>query len=284
MTLLYCITQTSKQGLHQHLARKARLQLEELDIIKQADRIRQRHPQMGCRQMYQLMKPVELGRDRCERVLLASGFRVVRNTNFIKTTNSQPFRQFKDLITGKVLSGINQVWQTDITYYLGKGGKVFYIVFIEDVYSRRIIGWCAHDHLRADANIACLKFAMKNRGQVCLTGLIHHSDRGSQYGSIEYLKLLQLEGIKVSMSKEAWQNAYVERLNGTIKNSYLYNWDLDTLPVLRKALTIAVKAYNTEKPHKNLPMQMSPIDFENSLQNGASTVKVKIYDHRERKC
>ena len=52
MTLLYCITQTSKQGLHQHLARKSRLQREELDIIMQADRIRQRHPQMGCRQMY----------------------------------------------------------------------------------------------------------------------------------------------------------------------------------------------------------------------------------------
>jgi len=237
---------------------------------------------MGCRQMYQLMRPVELGRDRCERVLLASGFRVVRNTNFIRTTNSQPFRQFKDLITGKVLSGINQVWQTDITYYLGKGGKVFYIVFIEDVYSRRIIGWCAHDHLRAEANISCLKFAMKNRGHVCLAGLIHHSDRGSQYGSIEYLKLLQHEGIKVSMSKQAWQNAYVERLNGTIKNSYLYNWDLDTLPVLRKALTTAVTAYNVEKPHKNLPMQMSPIDFENSLKKGVINVKVKIYDHLEK--
>jgi len=119
---------------------------------------------------------------------------------------------------------------------------------------------------------------------VCLAGLVHHSDRGSQYGSIEYLKLLQHEGIKVSMSKEAWQNAYVERLNGTIKNSYLYNWDLDTLPILRKALTTAVKAYNTEKPHKNLPMQMSPIDFENSLKKGAMNLKVKIYDHRERKC
>lgn len=284
MTLLYSITQTSKQGLHQHLTRKSRLQLEELDIITQADRIRQRHPKMGCRQMYKLMKPVELGRDRCERVLLASGFRVVRNTNFIKTTNSQPFRQFKDLITGKVLSGINQVWQTDITYYLGRGGKVFYIVLIEDVYSRRIVGWCAHDHLRAEANITCLKFAIKNRGQVCLAGLIHHSDKGSQYGSIEYLRLLQQAGIKVSMSKEAWQNAYVERLNGTIKNSYLYSWDLDTLPALRKALTTAVNAYNTEKPHKNLPMQMSPIDFENSLQKGAINMKVSIYDHRERKC
>jgi hypothetical protein len=284
MTLLYCITQTSKQGLHQHLARKSRLQFEEIDIIRQADRIRQRHPKMGCRQMYNLMKPAELGRDRCERVLLASGFRVVRNTNFIKTTNSQPFRQFKDLITGKILSGINQVWQSDITYYLGKGGKVFYIVFIEDVYSRRIVGWCAHDHLRAEANIACLNVAMKNRGHVCLAGLIHHSDRGSQYGSIEYLRLLQQEGIKISMSKEAWQNAYVERLNGTIKNGYLYSWDLDTLPALRKALTTAVNAYNIEKPHKGLPLQMSPIDFENSLQKGAINVQVKIYDHRERKC
>jgi len=81
MTLLYCITQTSKQGLHQHLARKSRLQFEEIDIIRQADRIRQRHPKMGCRQMYNLMKPSKLGRDRCEQVLLASGFRVVRNTN-----------------------------------------------------------------------------------------------------------------------------------------------------------------------------------------------------------
>jgi putative transposase len=281
MTALYSITRTCRQGLHQHIARQTSLEIQELSVIIQADLIRQRHPEMGSRQMYKLMPSVELGRDRCERVLMASGFRIVRRAKYVRTTNSQPFSQFKDQITGKTLSGINQVWQSDITYYLSKDGKVFYIVFIEDVYSRRILGWCAHDHMRAEANIVCLQLAIKTRNCVSLKGLIHHSDRGTQYGSNGYLFLLEQQGIKVSMSKEAWQNAYVERVNGTIKNSYLYSWELETLTDLRKALTIAVNAYNMEKPHQNLPMQMSPITFEKSLQNNKSNLKVKIYDHRK---
>jgi putative transposase len=281
MMALYSITQTSRQGLHQYLIRQTQLEILELSAIVEADFVRETHPKMGSRQMHRLMTSVELGRDRCEQVLMASGFRIVRRSNFIKTTTSQPFKQFTDLITGKIITGLNQVWQSDITYYLSKGGKVFYIVFIEDVYSRRILGWCAHDHLRADANIVCLKLAIKARGSVSLKGLIHHSDRGVQYGSKAYLALLEYEGIKVSMSKEAWQNAYVERVNGTIKNGYLYTWDLEVLSDLRKALTSSVNAYNIEKPHRSLPMQMSPVSFENTLDTQKKNFKVKIYDHRK---
>ena len=83
------------------------------------------------------------------------------------------------------------------------------------------------------------------------------------------------------MCRQAWHNAYTERLNGTIKNSYLYCMDIQTLPELRKELDRAVKMYNCEKPHKNLPNQMSPIAFEKYLEteNKKKHPIFKIYNY-----
>ena len=185
MIHLYSIAQRSKQALHQFLHRHSHEQAVEEAIIKQGDIIRERHPRMECRSMHRLMRNIEIGRDRCEAILLAHGFRIKRKSNTLRTTVSQQAQFFPDLIKGKIITGINQVWQTDITYYLANHRLVYYIIFIEDIYSRRILGWCAHDHLRADANIVCLKRALRIRRNNILKGLIHHSDRGSQYVDYE---------------------------------------------------------------------------------------------------
>jgi putative transposase len=281
MSHLYSITQTSKQALHQFLQRQSKLVTVKEDIILQGDAIRKRHPSMGCRNMYQLMVGIELGRDRCEEVLMENGFRVKRSRKSMKTTDGQKHLRFPDLIKGRIVTGINQVWQTDITFYLAGQGSMYYIVFIEDIYSRRIIGWSANEHLRAEANIECFMRAIEVRNNCDLAGLIHHSDRGSQYGHTGYLSMLKERGIRVSMCKQAWHNAYTERINGTIKNGYLYCWDIETLRELRKALNRAVEAYNTEKPHKNLPGRMSPVTFEKYLETAQKKQHpiMKIYNY-----
>ena len=107
--------------------------------------------------------------------------------------------------------------------------------------------------------------SFQNEGNKDYSGLIHHSDRGSQYGDQRYLKILKNFKVRISMSKHAWQNAYVERLNGIIKNDYLYPWNITTLEELKKGLAKATFAYNNEKPHKNLPMKMAPAVFEKYL-------------------
>lgn len=284
MTHLYSIAHSSRQGLHQFLARQSSKDFQVDQVIGQAMAIRKRHPNMGCRTMYELMQEVDFGRDLCERILLNNGFRLKRKKSLIKTTISNPWLRYPDLIKGLILTGINQVWQTDITYFLSSNGKVFFIVFMIDVYSRKIIAWSANDHMQAEANITCLQHAIISRNISVESKLIHHSDRGGQYGDKDYIALLKSYKIRISMCKEAWQNAYSERINGTLKNAYLYSWNIEGLSDLRRAVRRAVHAYNSEKPHRNLPGRMNPMAFEKHL---ASTKKnthpiVEIFNYEKK--
>lgn len=261
----------SKQALHQHNMRQMKAEVRDRLLVEKAQVIRERHPKMGCRAMYLLLEPKDLGRDRCEQLLLTKGFRLKRYRNPFKTTHAQSIYHFPDLIQGLQIRNINRVWQSDITYFITQNNDVFYIVFIEDIYSRRIIGQAVHNHMRAEANLICLNQAFDIRKGYPLRGLIHHSDHGGQYIDREYLLALQSRNIKVSMCSQAWQNAYSERINGTIKNDYLKAWRIETLLDLRQALTKAVNAYNHEKPHRNLPNQMSPVKFEEYLRASATS-------------
>lgn len=266
MKALHQMTGISRQALHQYNHWQTNRLCQEELLCKQATVIRETHPQMGCRTMYWMMNEIDIGRDLCEQILLANGFHVKRPTNYFKTTVAQRIYLFPNLIKGLILKAINELWQTDITYFHAIGGSVFYIVFIIDVYSRRIVGHCAHDHMRAEANLVCLKRAMNLRKDDDITKLIHHSDRGGQFIDQKYRKALEQKNIRMSMCEMAQENAYTERINGTIKNSYLVGKKIETLSQLNRALNKAVWAYNEEKPHQNLPHHMSPIQFENYLK------------------
>jgi putative transposase len=179
MSQLYLIAACSKQALYQFLSRQSLKNIDKSHVIGQAQAIRKRHPNMGCRTMFDLMQGIDIGRDRCEQILLEGGFRLKVRKNPFKTTFSNPLLNYPDLICGLTLTGINQVWQTDITYFLS-GANMFFIVFIIDVYSRKIISWTANAHMKAEANLSCLQYAISSR-ETC-SNVIHHSDRGAQYG------------------------------------------------------------------------------------------------------
>jgi putative transposase len=281
MKALYQMVGVSKQAVHKFTTAQHQLLSKQENLIELATDIRKRHPHMGSRTMHGLMCDPGFGRDECERILLANGFRIKRKPNYLKTTVSQSIFKFPNLIKGLQLQGINQVWQTDITFFFKPGLGVFYLIFIIDVYSRRIIGHTAHEHMRAEANVLCLEMAIKTRVGYDLSSLIHHSDRGGQFIFKSYLDLLHSLGIRVSMSKEAWQNAYTERINGTIKNDYLRHRNIKSLNDLRRILNQDIALYNNERPHKNLPFKMSPIQFESYLKQAPKTQHpiIKIYDH-----
>lgn len=281
MTAMYQMIGISRQALHQYNHWQADRLAEEALLVEQAIAIREDHPGMGCRTMHDLMEGIGIGRDRCEQILLANGFAVKRPTNYLKTTVPQRIYLFPNLIKGLIVKAINELWQTDITYFHAIGGKVFYLVFIIDVYSRRIVGHCAHNHMRAEANLVCLRRAFELRSGDALTNLIHHSDRGSQFVDHRYRKALAEKYIRMSMCERAQENAYTERINGTIKNSYLKGKQISTLGQLTRALNKAVLAYNEEKPHKNLPKRMSPVEFENYLKETPANKhpKIKIHDN-----
>ena len=249
------------------------------EFIEKAESLRGKHPEMGCRKMALKLKGQGFGRDKIEAFLLRSGFRIIYPSNYMKTTQSVRTHRFGNLIKGLEIKEINKVVQTDITYFW-MNGHFGYLVFIIDVYSRLIVGYHASRQLESVANIKALEMMIKLRERKNLKGLIHHSDRGSQYHSKEYLKTLTDHGIKISMCNKAWENAYTERINRTIKNEYLRHRKIDSLAKLRKNMDIDVKAYNTDRPHWSLPQQMAPAAFEQyvtKLQKSKRPL-VRIYD------
>lgn len=230
-------------------------------FIEKAEVLRDDHPEMGCRKMALILKQRGCGRDKTETLLMSSGFRIIYPPNSTKTTQSERFSRFGNLIEGKVIKGINQVVQTDITYLWVKD-RFYYLVFIIDVYSRRITAYNASCGMEAEANIKALNMMIELRGKENIKGLIHHSDRGSQYNCKEYQSALKQHGIKVSMCINAWENAYTERINRTIKHEYLRHRNIDNLSSLSKELDKAIRLYNEKRPHWSLLQQMAPVKFE----------------------
>jgi len=119
--------------------------------------------------------------------------------------------------------------------------------------------------MRVQSNIKALKMALRSIPKELAHGIIHHSDRGSQYGSQEYLKLLKDNNILVSMGEKALDNAFVERVNGTIKNEYLKMWYIPDFKTLKSRSKKAVNNYNTKRLHMAFKNSFTPLGFKESL-------------------
>lgn len=271
---LYTTIGITKQAVSQYQKRSEKLSTYLSELIVQADIIRAQHPGCGLEKMYFSLQPDLIGRDRFVEIFKHLGYGLIKKKNYIKTTKPVHCK-YRNLIEGMLLNNINQVIQSDITYY-EVAGLFYYIVFIIDVYSKRIVGFQANDHMRAQANVMALKQVLKIRRQMKLNQMVHHSDRGSQYIANDYRKLLGKYHINISMGQNAMENAYAERINGIIKNEYLEYWNITDLSKLRKCLTKAVKHYNNDRPHNHLSGKMSPIKFENALQH--KHLKVDHYE------
>ena len=278
MNTLYHTMGVSKQAVHQHRNdEKEKIERSQI-IFQQADVIRLHHPRMGVRKMYPLIHPDEIGRDKFEALMLGNGYRVHPVRNRIKTTRRHALAQYPNLIAGKTLTDINQVWASDITY-MWTSMRWYYVTFIEDVYSRRILGYHPSRSLRAEANIIALVMALSTRGITRYKDLIHHSDRGGQYIDKEYLAILARYGIQISMCDTPQENAYVERLNGTMKYEYFACYQMHSHADVCRTVARSVELYNMQRPHLSLFQQMSPVQFENYVVSLPDQEKptVKIY-------
>lgn len=224
--------------------------------------VRMDHPTMGIRDIYFKMKPAGVGRDRFEQICRELDLLVPRPRNYARTTDSSGVIRFDNLIEGLVPSRINQIWQSDITYF-EVDGKFDYITFIIDSFSRRIVGYSVSDRLTAAKTvIPALNRAIACRKGLDLGGLIFHSDGGGQYYSKEFLKITEKLAFKNSMCTCAWENGKAERINGTIKNNYLIHWSINNLNDLKKMVGKAVTLYNNDKPHAKLN-RLTPVSYEN---------------------
>ncbi len=248
---LLSIAGFTKQGFWKHNqceGKKLALTEQIIGIIKEK---RKNHKRMGCRSIYYACsEPMPVGRDTFERIGFANGFKLRKKPNLVKTTWGQKTIIYPNLIEGKTLTGINQVWQSDI-FYISVEGKNYYGFTIEDVYSRRVLALHIARSLKAQELAKALQQAINERKGYDLRKCIFHSDRGTQYISNDVAKLLDKYKIRPSMCKLPQENSYVERVQGTIKHHYLYEVELreKNLPFQTRKI---LNYYNFEKPHLEL--------------------------------
>ena len=274
---MYIIAGISKQALWKHSKRQEdvhRITREVVDMIKD---VRINHKRMGCRKIYYTSKkPLPIGRDLFEQIGFANGFKLKLKRNVMKTTWSQRVEVVPNLIEGMTLNGINQGWQSG-NFYPKVEGTDHYGVSIEDVYSRKLLALHLSKSLAAEQNARALKKALKVRRGSKVSGCIFHSDRGSQYISDSHKTLLKESGMEISMCKMPQENAYVERVQGTLKYEYLFEHKL-TEANLCKMIPKILGWYNDERPHSELNM-MTPVAFERYVKNTPKNKRpeVQIY-------
>ena len=263
MNKVYKSIGISKQAFHQRMNRKYRLLSEKKQLLLLIHQVREDHPTMGARDMYFKLQPRSIGRDAFEVFCKEEGLMSERIKNWRRTTDSSGVIRFDNLLKDMTLTSINQAWQSDITYF-EINGKFYYITFIEDSFSRRIIGYSVSKRLSTEqTTLPALQMSirLRTREKTMTTGIVFHSDGGGQYYDKAFIKLSRKAGIINSMCEYPWENGKVERLNGVIKNNYLIHRDIKNFEELKKEVDRTVLLYNREKPHIELGRK-SPNEFE----------------------
>lgn len=261
MSQLYDVVSIKKQSFYQ-MHKRMENRLEETgQILVLINKIREDHPCMGVREIYFKLKPQNMGRDKFEQFCFERGYRVQKQKNYRTTTDSRGVTRFPNLIKDIEVTDVTQVFVSDITYYEMQG-KFYYITLIMDLFNREIVGFRASKSLRTeDTTLPALKIAVKHCGKSAMEGTIIHSDGGGQYYSSEFKKLTNTLKMRNSMTEETvYENSHAERLNGIIKNNYLYAYAPQTFEILEKELKRAVYMYNNSKPHNALN-KMTPVQF-----------------------
>lgn len=217
---------------------------------------------MGTRKLYAKLQPfmaahgIKMGRDALFNLLSVNGLLVKKRKRRVQTTYSSHWlRKYPNLIRGFVPQAINRLWVSDITYWkIGTGGHL-YISLITDAYSRKIVGFQIAETMEAVHSLQALQMALAAlEGAAGPLQLTHHSDRGIQYCSGRYVKLLQDNGIRISMSEngDPLENAIAERVNGIIKEEYLSHLQVYTLAEAKAHLQRAISLYNNDRPHMSI--------------------------------
>ena len=263
MNRLFQAVGLSKQAFHQKMDRLHKVRSEEQQLLLLLYQIRDEHPTMGVRDIYYKLHPTHIGRDAFEAFCSTQGVRIKRTKNERRTTNSSGVIRFDNLIKGFELVGLNQVWQSDITYF-EVNRRFYYLTFIMDAFSRRIVGHATAKNLTTECTtLPALRRAItvRKKEKQDIKGVIFHSDGGGQYYDKEFLKVTQKEQIQNSMCEFAWENGKAERLNGVIKNNYLKHRSITSFIDLAKEVDRSVALYNFEKPHIKL-QRKTPIEYE----------------------
>lgn len=245
----------TRHAYYDALWRKENSLVKEDVILQEVINIRKDLPTLGTRKIHFVLKPrlashkISIGRDYLFDLLAEHRLLIRRRKRKVFTTDSRHWmHKYSNLIKPISVTRPEQIWVSDITYIrmINQWG---YLSLITDAYSRKIMGYSFRNDLGAEGCIDALKMALNNR--IYNDQIIHHSDRGSQYCSHQYVNLLLDNKIGISMTEngDPYENALAERMNGIIKTEFnLYN-SLLGFEQTGKLITKSINAYNSLRPH-----------------------------------
>jgi transposase InsO family protein len=234
-------------------------------------------PRIGVRKLYYLLfdqlRKLKVGRDKFFAILRANHLLITPRRSYHITTNSHHrFRKHKNLIVDLSINRPNQVWAADITY-IGTKEKQCYLSLVTDAYSKQILGYYVAENLHARSSVLALKMAIKSRINE-QPPLIHHSDRGLQYCSDQYQKILKSKAITCSMTNngDPYENAVAERINGILKQEFLIDAPCPELHTKKQLIKKAIEIYNNQRPHHSNYM-LTPAKMHEQSQVQMRTYK-----------
>jgi putative transposase len=210
-----------------------------------------------------MARGVRVGRKRVQRLMAAAGISGLVTRKHGRTTVRVPgVRVADDLVERRFRPRApNVLWCADITYLRTWEGWL-YLAAVQDLYSRRIVGWSMADHVRAELVVDALRMAVARRDPE--TGLIHHSDQGSQYVSLAFGQAARQAGIARSMGSrgDCWDNAVAESFFATLKKELVRRRSWPEKAELRSAVFDYIEIfYNATRRHSTLGM-LSPAEYE----------------------
>jgi len=259
ISLLCSLSGHSRQAYYKHRVLKEEEPLKEELIVQQVMGCRQLQRCIGGRKLHILVSPfmelhgIGMGRDAFFDFLRKYDLLNKRVRGKPRTTDSNHWmKKHPNLIKKFVPTQSDQLWVSDITYLTLCESDAF-LSLVTDAYSRKIVGFHVSKSLKAEGCVLALQMAIAGRSKI--EGLIHHSDRGSQYCCGDYVDILKECDINISMTQSGnpRDNAIAGRVNGILKMEYLDPVFTD-LEAARNAVTTAINTYNYLRPHSSISM------------------------------
>jgi putative transposase len=251
----------SRQGLYGHQRRFEKQALQADMLLERVAAYRKVMKRCGGRKLFGLLKgfmqeqKIDIGRDAFFDLLRENGLLVRRRKRkYPLTTFSRHWlRKYPNCINGFIATAANQLWVSDITY-IEIGGIFGYLSLITDGYSHKIVGFYLSEDLKADGCVIALEMALVQLPSE--HRLVHHSDRGAQYCSEKYVALLEKHTVCISMTQSGnpRENPVAERVNGILKDEFLFDEHFTDIEQARKKITEVISIYNHVRPHSSIDM------------------------------
>lgn len=253
----------SRQAYYKQLQSRGKQQ-EMQTIIELVKQERKLLPRVGTRKLHKLISPelnelnIKCGRDKLFKILKDSKLLIRPKKRYIQTTMSKHWlKKYRNLTKEIEITRPEQLWVSDITYIKTDEGNC-YLTLVTDAYSRKIMGFNVSSNMTAEESVNALKMAVKNRLYTD-RALIHHSDRGLQFCSSNYVDYAKENNIQMSMTEkyDPYENALAERMNRTIKEEFFLDGVVKYKWQVKQIVKEAVQLYNNYRPHQSLNL-MTP--------------------------